>query len=211
MCGNVNIDFNRLFAKLNKVRDDLAHAAAEGDNAAIIKILDQHPSLVNSTDVAVYVPQTPLMHAAANGHIDTMKLLIARGAGVNNTVNTVWGSATVVAAENGQTEALKLLIKEGADLNSKDGIGSALLAATWKLHVDTVKLLIANGADVNRKDSQGNTVLETMEKRLAMEIQRKDLKEEVRTDVLRKTREIIDILKKGAPPKLKVVPKTPKL
>jgi ankyrin repeat protein len=192
--------------------DSLAKASQAGNTQAVKQILDQHPEAINMWDIWVYVRQTPLMHAAAGGHLDTMKLLIDRGADVNAINDNGWTPLSVVARW-GTAEAAKLLIESGADVNpSLNGVKwSPLMEAAWSQQVDTVKVLIAGGADVNAKDWQGKTVLIHAEELKDQLSKDKFMQDDVKANAVKSLCEIIDALKKGPPPKLAVVPKGPKI
>ncbi len=97
-----------------------------------------------------------LHQAASDGDIAKVKLLISRGADVNEKVE---GNTPLhPAAERGHKDVVELLIDRGAEVNAKgNGNWTPLhLAATWGKR-DVVELLIAKGADVNAKDLDGRT------------------------------------------------------
>ena len=56
----------------------------------------------------------PIHDAARNGHTDTVKLLLERGA--TKDVKTSYGKTPIhLAAENGHTDTVKLLLSAGAN------------------------------------------------------------------------------------------------
>lgn len=82
---------------------------------------------------AVVVGSTPLLVAAAEGRVDCVKLLLAKGAQVNKANNSeIIGAGMVLvssgfadgatplfaAAQNGQRECVKLLLDEGAQVDT---------------------------------------------------------------------------------------------
>ena len=86
---------------------------------------------------------TPLMHAAEYGRNEIIRLLLDKGADINEKVEG-W-TALQWAASSGQIESVKLLLDKGAD------ISGALAEAVYEGNFDVVKLLIDKGADVNGK------------------------------------------------------------
>src|SRR5437870_734100 len=93
---------------------------------------------------------TLLMHAAAFGSVEAVKLLLDAGADVNakNSVDAsalIWGAADAAKA--------RMLIEKGADVNAKSKLGRTplLVAATCDGCTETVRLLISKGADVKAK------------------------------------------------------------
>ena len=101
---------------------------------------------------------TPLMHAAAIGSPEAMKLLLAAGADVNaknglDSTALTWG-----ALDN--TKA-RILIEAGADVNvvSKIGRTPLMVAASHPGSADTVRLLLAKGADPKAAMAIGTNAL----------------------------------------------------
>jgi ankyrin repeat protein len=98
-----------------------------------------------------------LIHAAWNGHTNTVYALLAEGAAVNATT---WRGRTALmyAAQRGHPDTLKGLMDRGADVNAKIQDGwTALMLAVANGHADIVKILIERGADVNAKTLRGKT------------------------------------------------------
>ena len=102
---------------------------------------------------------TPLMTAAEQGDVNTVKDLLDKGADVNET-GDFHSTALRQAAEKGNIGVIKLLLDRGANVNAQDAGGeTALLVAALKGHSDAVKLLIERGADINVKNYNGWTAL----------------------------------------------------
>jgi ankyrin repeat protein len=101
---------------------------------------------------------TPLMHAAAFGNLQTMKLLIEKGADVNAR-NAFNATALLWCAR--EPEKAKLLIEKGADINaqSRQGLTPLIVAALGNGNGATVALLLDKGADATYKSSRGITAL----------------------------------------------------
>ena len=124
--------------------DDLAHLKAH----------------VNKTNVNARDRRgaTLLMHAAAFGSADAVKLLLASGADVN-AHNDFDATALIWAAHD--AEKARLLMASGADVNarSKQGRTPLMLASTRGGSPETVAAMLAKGADVNVQDGRGDTAL----------------------------------------------------
>jgi len=101
---------------------------------------------------------TPLMHAAAFGSVESMKLLLDAGVDVN-VKNDFGATALLWCARDG--EKARLLIEHGADVNarSKQGRTPLMLASMRQGGSDVVALLLSKGAAVNVTDTRGETAL----------------------------------------------------
>lgn len=81
------------------------------------------------------------MLASQKGHVDTVKLLLERGAQVNTVDGPYGNSALHVASWSGHTGVVRLLIDHAElEVNSKKKDGFML--ASMNGHVDTVKLKV---------------------------------------------------------------------
>ena len=100
---------------------------------------------------------TPLIIAAHNGHLNSVKILLGYGADIEargtlkigNEVaegcTPLWGAA---AADH--LAVVKLLLEQNADVDSKTSTGSTpLRVAAHEGHLDIVRCLVHRGADVN--------------------------------------------------------------
>lgn len=97
---------------------------------------------------------TPLMGAAAQGHVDAARLLIEKGADVHAT-DSKGRAALTMAAGSGHADIVELLVDKGADVDGKDKGGeTALMRAARRGHSLIVHLLLHSGADVNTKDNK---------------------------------------------------------
>ena len=139
-------------------------AAAEGEPklfAAVrqgdVKFLKEHLEQA-SLDVRDRRGATLLMHAAAFGNVETLKLLLDAGADVNarndfDATALLWGAR--------DPEKSRLLIEHGANVNacSKQGRTPLMLASLRPGGSETVALLLEKGADPKVKDGRGDTAL----------------------------------------------------
>ena len=122
---------------------------------------------------------TPLMNAAANGNVDAVKVLLAKGANVNavsdepaavvknGTIQIGRLTALQLASSFGPADLVKTLIAAGANVNVKEARGMTplmLAVATDHGDVEIVKTLIASGAELNVKSLAGETPLDWAQK-----------------------------------------------
>jgi len=126
--------------------------------------------------------QTALMWAAANGHVEVMKLLIDAGANLDQSSSRISApevepdrmqggfvyakipegrlTALHFAAREGQLDAVKTLIEAGANLDLGDSYGTTpAVLATLNGHLGVTAALLEAGADPNVQDKYGRTVL----------------------------------------------------
>lgn len=94
-------------------------------------------------------PDTTIVEASKNGHMDIVKTLIEKGVDINTKDDYGYTSLSY-AALKGHAEVVDLLIEYGADVNGRNHWGgTALVQAVFFGHVDIAKTLIDNGADMN--------------------------------------------------------------
>ncbi|HEV3215371.1 MAG TPA: ankyrin repeat domain-containing protein [Vicinamibacterales bacterium] len=92
--------------------------------------------------------ETPLMFAARVGDLESAKLLVAAGAGVNDA--DAWGiSATTLAAHSGYTELVAFLLDKGADPNQAPNGFTALHEAIMRHDEKMAAALLDHGADAS--------------------------------------------------------------
>ena len=114
---------------------DTWYNAVRGAGPRLDALLVENPAGVNLRDRRGGV--TPLMHAAALGSIDTMRLLLDKGADVN-AKSAAGATALMWAAAD--PAKVKLLVERGADVKavSESGRTALLLAAMSDQSADTV-------------------------------------------------------------------------
>ena len=100
---------------------------------------------------------TPLMHAAWNGHLDCVRLLIGRGADVHKRANSM--TAAHCAAQGGHDEVLLALFDAGVAVDVTDDfeLKTPLMYACIKGHTQCVLSLLRHGADVHKAVCDGMT------------------------------------------------------
>jgi uncharacterized protein len=133
------------------------YLAALNGNAAIMERLLNAGADANST---AHEGQTMLMTAAMAGKADAVRLLLTRGAKVDEKEPYKGQTALMWAAADGNTAAVDVLLEAGADLKLKSTGGfTPLLFAVRNAHIDTVETLLKHGANVNDVAPDGSTAL----------------------------------------------------
>jgi ankyrin repeat protein len=133
-------------------------AARLGDRTGVIALLDGDSGLVGKQDAD---GQTPLHHAASEGHAELARLLVERGSDVGAR-DAQERTPLHVAANAGDAEMVKLLLDAGSGLMDREFRGRTPLqiAANFGNDLETVRLLVEAGADVNdRTPTRGEEVL----------------------------------------------------
>ena len=103
--------------------------------------------------------RTPLINAILYDQTETVKVLIDKGADVNEKGRDNF-TALHWAAFYGKTEMVKILLSKGAEVNARsETYGTPLTLAAQYGFADTVKVLLEKGADVNITDGYGRTAL----------------------------------------------------
>ena len=110
---------------------------------------------------------TPLIIAARNGNLDSVKMLLRYKAdiearGTVKVLDQVIQGCTPLwaAAATGHLDVVKLLIERNADVDGRTLSNSTpLRAAAYRGRLDIVSCLVGNGADVNARNNFENTPL----------------------------------------------------
>ena len=100
---------------------------------------------------------TALLFAARSGDAESIRLLVAAGADVNDALPD-GASALIVAAHSGHRQAAMTLLEKGANPNANAVGYTALHAAVLRSDVELVKALLARGADPNAPMTMGTPV-----------------------------------------------------
>lgn len=104
---------------------------------------------------------TELEKASNHGELETLRLLIERGADVNSKGPGGGGHSQLhIAIYQGKTAIVRLLLMNGADIHAEDEeLGSPLQAASYRGYKEIVTILIEKGADANAKGrTHGNAL-----------------------------------------------------
>ena len=108
---------------------------------------------------------TPLIIAAHNGHLNSVKILLGYGADIEARGTLKIGDQVVegctplwAAAATGHPDVVKLLIERNADVDGRTSTHSTpLRAAAHEGHLDIVRCLVESGADVNARTQYKGT------------------------------------------------------
>ena len=126
-------------------------------SARSLQLLLDSGAEVNTTNV---FGASALMAAAAADDLESVRLLVKRGADVNahsrgSKPVVIWGggrSPLAWAAFRGNIDMAAFLLRSGAEINSAEGFGSALTQAVWGGREEMAEFLLKNGADAQQKD-----------------------------------------------------------
>lgn len=135
--------------------DDLVTAAAQGDNAAVERLLDLGLPLESSDSQGA----SALLRACGQGHVQTVQLLLARGADLGHAAAS--GATCLSAAVSARREnVVDELLRHGVALDLRlPGDGTTLMIAAALGFPELVEKLLAAGANPNLADEKGSTAL----------------------------------------------------
>ena len=126
--------------------------AVREDATKVVQSLLAHPAI--RVDASNAANETPLMMASLRGHIETAKLLIARGAAVNRAGWT----PLHYAASGPSLPLVELLLDNGAEINAlSPNRSTPLMMAAGYGPQDAVDLLLGKGADPRARNDKGLT------------------------------------------------------
>ncbi|MFP3939992.1 MAG: ankyrin repeat domain-containing protein, partial [Thermoanaerobaculia bacterium] len=92
---------------------------------------------------------TPLIRAAASGHVEVVRELLDAGADPDAAVEGD-GNPLIAAAAGGHLEVLRLLVESGGDMDRVvPGDENPLIQAAANGHLEVVRYLLDQGADPN--------------------------------------------------------------
>ncbi|GAB4341209.1 MAG: hypothetical protein Kow0099_17680 [Candidatus Abyssubacteria bacterium] len=97
---------NWLLPKL--LKNSVIELARTGKTDKLKNLLDNRVTGFVGINVKDNAGMTPLMHAAKQGHLDTVRLLLSRGADVRATTEVGWKASTLAEA-NGHPEITEVL------------------------------------------------------------------------------------------------------
>jgi len=137
-------------------------------------------------------PASPLAIAAGHGHLDVVKLLVARGANVNPAGQGREGTPLTAAAHQGRREVVEFLLEKGAKLDGGGKDGNALISAVKGRQVDIVRLLLDKGLDVNLRTKSGQTPLIALVRTTWSEPAKRGAQEPAKKGVLETARLLLD-------------------
>ena len=134
-------------------------AAALGEDSQVQKLLHEQPDLLHATSPDGF---TPLGLASFFGHPDTVKLLIEKGADVNQPFRNAWQVQPLHSAVASRSlETVTYLLEQGADINAAQQHGfTPLHTAAQHGDADMIKLLLEHKADINAVTNAGETAMD---------------------------------------------------
>lgn len=103
--------------------------------------------------------KAPLFIASSQGHVETVRLLLDRGANLHHYDND-GKTSLFVATSGGYLEVVRLLLDRGAHINHQDNIGRTPLS--WAVHcnrLEIAKHLLDGGANLEHEEEDGRTPL----------------------------------------------------
>ncbi len=103
---------------------------------------------------------TPLLFAARSGDAESVRLLVAAGADVEEALPN-GTTALTLAAHSGHREAAIALLDKGADANAAAVGYTALHAAVLRSDLGLIKALLAHGANPNVRMTKGTPMRRT--------------------------------------------------
>ena len=127
----------------NGAKEDIFTHAFLGDLGALEEDLAQEPSSAQASDPAVDTLEiTPIHHAVAGGHVEPLRVLLARATDAKERLRGANRALRMAVAHENVAVAM-LLLDHGADATT---IG----AGRWVLHPELAPILSRAGAHVSR-------------------------------------------------------------
>ncbi|XP_044499913.1 ankyrin-1-like [Mangifera indica] len=136
-------------------RGALHFAAREGKTDVCKYLLEELNLDVNTQDED---GETPILHAARQGHAETVKYLFEHGA--NPAIPSNLGATALHhSAGIGNIELLKYLLSKGVEVDSESDSGTPLVWAAGHAQQDAVKVLLEHHANPNAETEDNITPL----------------------------------------------------
>ena len=132
-------------------------SAARENDIVVLERLLQKPRNPNDTNSD---GETPLFHAAEQGHVRLMEILLEAGAKTDQPEFARGWTPLMSAAAQGHLDTVCCLVEAGAaqDKTNAHG-GTPLLVAAGNGHLDIVRFLVESGAAKDQAENNGATLL----------------------------------------------------
>ena len=140
-----------------ELQDQLISAASEGQTERVIQLVAAGVNIDGWGSHTL----TALHAAIANGHSETVRTLIAKGADIRAPASALGDPPLHTATLMGNSEIVKILLSAGAEVNARNrGGDTPLLIASFTCRCpNVVSLLLENGALTNMTSNWGNSPL----------------------------------------------------
>ncbi|KAG8199940.1 hypothetical protein JTE90_006187 [Oedothorax gibbosus] len=133
------------------------HIAAEHAYTDVVKYLIKNGANIEDCDIR---GRTPLYHSVMQGHFETSKFLIGKGADINTISKDHKRTLLHAALFGGNKEIIEFLVLAGLDINEKDIYGrTPLHHAAYLYEFDILQVLADLGADFFALDEDGQNPL----------------------------------------------------
>jgi ankyrin repeat protein len=136
----------------NKAREDIFSAICLGDTNHVAEILKDDSSAINVKRNGYDPGSFPLHWAALKNQTKIAEMLLAHGADVNATDESLGTPLhdAVAFGHYGQVQIARMLLAHGANINAKSNYGETPLhEAIWNQDLQMVTLLLNSNANVN--------------------------------------------------------------
>ncbi|KFB34853.1 AGAP004244-PA-like protein [Anopheles sinensis] len=138
-------------------QQSLIAAAGQGNTEIVEDFLDVGEVQVNRLDVIT--GETALTTACANGHTETVTILLSRGA-TAEVRNRKEMAPLLIAVKEGHWAIVERLLQHHTDCEQTEANGkTALMIAAEEGHVGIIELLLSRGASLTAQDKDGLTAL----------------------------------------------------
>ena len=138
-------------AAANSLEHQLADAAAEGDTAKLVLLLNKGARIEAEDDEG----RTALMYAARSGKAASVKLLLDKGANIDARNDKDGCTALNEAVFGGDTKTVRLLLDHGANIESMCSGFTPLLDAAYGGKTEIAAMLVEKSAVIEAKVSDG--------------------------------------------------------
>ncbi|KAJ3191032.1 hypothetical protein HK101_008153 [Irineochytrium annulatum] len=140
-------------------------ACEHGDTGAVRGLLDMGvpPSCRDENNPSL---MTPLITAARHGAMDIVRMLVERGAKMEDKDPEMGGTALFHAAICGHADTVRMLLSLGADARAPEWTGcTAVYAASFHGHVEVIVALLDRGASPDEPCASGTPLHAAIEGR----------------------------------------------